>query len=77
MLELLSKLQPHFERALISHPDYLARYNPEERYAFVKIEPVDFKIDILTEDKNFYDMLALLTRRSLYRDLRNSVTFSA
>ncbi|MBR2543236.1 hypothetical protein IKF03_01375 [Candidatus Saccharibacteria bacterium] len=61
----------------MDYMDYLARYNPEERYAFVKVEPVEFRIDILTEDKDFYDMLALLTRRSLYRDLRNSVTFSA
>ena len=73
----LSKADVELALGYADYLDYLARYNPLERYAFVKVEPVEFSIDILVEDKDFYDMLALMTRRSLYRDLRNSVTFSA
>lgn len=61
--------------------NFLARYNPSEKYAFGRGlfngEFFDDGFDILIRDKEFYGLLAIIGRESLYRDLRTLTTSSA
>ena len=72
----MSKSDAQIALNYASYLDYIARYQPETRYAFSAPEFDYPEDDLLFEHQRLQEELAILSREIFYRDLRGLVTFS-
>lgn len=76
----MSKKDAEIALSYNNYLNFIAQYNPSERYAFVVFEFEASKetlIEPIFRDKKMYDELAILGKEIFYRDLRTLATSSA